>query len=62
MIPLGLLLLAALFAFPASKELRRRTVLISLAVFMAGTAPFIGLLSKRAGRLTIGDAGRLNYM
>jgi hypothetical protein len=61
MLPLGLVLLGALFLYPPGRHVDRRRLLLSLAVFLLVAAPLTMLLSKRAGYLSFGEAGRLNY-
>jgi hypothetical protein len=56
----GLAALAGLWMWPP-KHVRRAGVVLALAVFLAGSAPLIGALSYRLGRLSIGESGRLAY-
>ncbi len=59
-LPLAVVLLAALWA--ASREPgTRRAALLGIAVFVAVTAPFVVALSVQEGHLTAGDTAVLNY-
>ena len=53
------LVVAFLAVGAPGKALRRG--LVALAVFLAVSAPFIVVISRSKGRLTIGDAGKINY-
>jgi hypothetical protein len=59
MFPLGLLLLAALFLWPPPES--RKKALLSGLVFLIVAAPWVAVMSSRAGHLSIGEAGPLNY-
>jgi len=61
MFPLGFVFFfAAAGGKPVSSK-RLINVLASVCLFLALTAPFVRLLSIRAGRLTFGDIGRMSY-
>jgi hypothetical protein len=60
MFPLASVFLAVAFAAPRERHAAPRA-LLALAVFALFAAPLVCGLSHRAGRLTFGDAGRLNY-
>jgi hypothetical protein len=59
MFPLGLLLLATLFLWPPPES--RKKVLLSGLVFLIVAAPWVAVMSSRAGHASIGEAGPLNY-
>jgi 4-amino-4-deoxy-L-arabinose transferase-like glycosyltransferase len=61
MFPLGVVLLALLFIWPPSEYFSRRKLLLSAGVFLIVSAPLIVLISKQAGRFSLGESGRLNY-
>jgi hypothetical protein len=61
MFPLGLALLGWLFLQPPSHSVTRRGLLLSLSVFLLTASPLVTALSGRAGRLSFGESGRLNY-
>jgi hypothetical protein len=61
MFPLGLALLAFLFAFPPPERRAPWKLLYSLAAFLSLSAPLVALLSLREGKPTFGESGRLNY-
>ena len=56
----GLALLLVLALAPSS-GIRRRGVLIAAAAFLVVCLPLVIMQSWKSGRLTIGEAGRLNY-
>jgi hypothetical protein len=59
MFPLALLLLAALFLWPPPAG--RTRVLLSGLVFLMVAAPWVAVMSGRAGHVSIGETGPLNY-
>jgi hypothetical protein len=59
--PLGLVLMAFLFLFPPSSSVRRKLVLVSFSTWLIVSLPLVALVSQRLGKLSFGDAGRLNY-
>lgn len=61
MFPLGLVFLVVLLLYSPSGRRTRPKLLFSLTVFLLMAAPLVTMLSARLGRLSIGDAGRLNY-
>jgi len=69
LLPIGCALLLLLFLFLPHEEReegierRRRFFLLgfSLMIFAVVAAPLVTLMSSRVGRLSIGEAGRLNY-
>jgi len=66
MLPLGVALLVLLFFLsPLANDTTRRklaaSLSVSLFVFLLVAAPLVTALSARAGRLSFGEAGRLNY-
>jgi len=61
MFPLGLILLGGLLLYPPSHRVSRQRLLLSLSVFLLTAAPLVTLLSVRAGHLSLGEAGKLNY-
>jgi hypothetical protein len=64
MFPLGLFFFGGLLLFVPSNHVsrQRQKLLLSLVVFLLVAAPLATILSSRAGRLTFGEAGRLNYV
>lgn len=61
MFPLAFVFLASsLFAFGNRRRAVPR-VTLALFIFLAVAAPFVVVLSRAKGRLTIGDTARLNY-
>jgi hypothetical protein len=59
--PAGLILLGLLFLWPGDPGRRKKT-LFALLSFLLAAAPLIALQSHRAGKLTIGESGHLNYL
>lgn len=63
MFPLGLMLIALICLRWSIKRIGGvRNLALSLAAFLLTVAPLTGALSAKAGRLSIGEAGRLNYL
>lgn len=60
-LPLGLILIAILFRWPASHSHSRFKMLLSGLVFLIVAAPLVALVSSRLGHLSIGDTGPLSY-
>jgi hypothetical protein len=61
MLPLAFVFLAvALFSLGSLRQAAAHVV-VSFFVFLVIAAPFISAISRAKGRLTFGDAGRLNY-
>lgn len=61
MFPLGLALIVILAAKPPYRRESRRLVGVAAASFAVCVAPWVGLMSQRAGAPSIGSAGPLNY-
>ena len=66
LLPLGIALLLLLFlSLPHEEGVDRRRRFFSLSfsfiVFAVVAAPLVALMSSSAGRLSVGEAGRLNY-
>lgn len=59
--PLALLFIVAAFGAGGARSKAARGVGVSLAVLALIAAPWVVFLSRAKGRLTFGDAGRLNY-
>ena len=59
MFPLGFAFLALLLLFPKSSGVSRPKLLFSALVFLLTAAPLMTTLSARAGRLSLGEVGRL---
>lgn len=59
--PLGVVLLGGFLLYPPSRGITRRKLLLSLLIFLLAAAPLVTALSSRAGKLSFGEAGRLNY-
>ena len=62
MFPLGLALLGVLFLWRPSQYLDRQKLLLSLITFLLLAAPLIALMSRRVGRLSFGEVGRVAYL
>lgn len=62
MFPLGLALLGVLFLWRPSHYLNRPKLLLSLIIFLLMAAPLIALVSRRVGRLSFGEVGRIAYL
>ena len=63
MFPLGLCLIALLFALPFRLSgVSRTKMLISLAVFLGSASPLVIALSIRAHHPTFGETSRLNFL
>jgi hypothetical protein len=61
MLPLGFALLGLLFfALPRGRS--RLKLIVSAIVFVSLSVPLVAMMSHHTGRLTYGDAGRLNYL
>lgn len=60
--PLGLILVGGLLFYPPSRQVSRRKLLLSLAVFLLAAAPLIVCLSEQAGRFSFGEGSTLNYL
>jgi len=58
--PISLALIAILFVWPAGGYGRKGTVVIAIS-FLLVASPLVISLSYNKGRLTFGDAGRVNY-
>jgi hypothetical protein len=61
MLPLALMFLCGLLLFSPSRGVTRLRLLISLSVFVLVASPLVAALSGRVGKLSFGEAGRLNY-
>jgi hypothetical protein len=61
LLPLGLGLLGLLFVIPP-RGVRRQKLLFSAIVFLLVSSPLVAMFSGRAGRLSYGETGRLNYL
>ena len=61
MFPISLGLLAILFVLPASGEYGRKGTAVAAVSFLLAASPLIVILTHSKGRLTFGDAGRINY-
>jgi hypothetical protein len=61
MFPISLGLLAILFVLPAAGEYGRKGAAIAAVSFLLAASPLIVILTHSKGRLTFGDAGRINY-
>ena len=63
MFPLGLFFLGGLVLYLPSPGVprQRQRLLLSLSVFLLMAAPLVTALSSRAGKLSFGESGRLNY-
>ncbi len=62
MFPLAFVFLGVtLFAAPERRRAAPR-VALALAVFLAVASPFVLALSRARGHLTLGEAGKLNYI
>jgi hypothetical protein len=59
--PLSLVLLAILFVRPVARQSPRTGTALALVSFLLAASPLVASLSYSKGRLTFGDAGRLNY-
>lgn len=61
MFPSAVAFLASIAFFPPSKEQRRKEVFLCATVFIIIAVPLVASLSRRAGHLSIGESGALNY-
>jgi len=61
MLPVGLVTLFATFILMLVRSRNIRPLLLATSIFLLISSPLVICLSARAKRLTIGDAGRLNY-
>ncbi len=61
MLPLGIVFLAFLLLLPPSSGVLRKKLLLSFVTFVLIVAPLVGVMSRRVGGLSFGEAGRLNY-
>ncbi len=59
--PLGLLLIALVLTFPPRDTYSRIKVVAAGLSMLVVAAPWIVVMSSRAGHLSIGETGRLNY-
>jgi hypothetical protein len=59
--PLSLVLLAIFFVHPVARQSPRTGTALALVSFLLAASPLVATLSYSKGRLTFGDAGRLNY-
>jgi hypothetical protein len=62
MFPVALMLFAILFVWPPSPKTSRWKIMAAALAFGLTAAPLVALTSSRAGHLSIGEAGRLNYV
>jgi len=62
MLVVGSLLLLLIWICPPGRSVRRRYLAITAATFAAVALPWIAGLSLKAGKPTIGEAGRLNMI
>jgi multisubunit Na+/H+ antiporter MnhB subunit len=62
LLPLGLALIAILLVWPPSAYVSRKKLLLAALVLLIAAAPLAALLSRQAGRFTVGESGRLNYL
>ena len=60
--PLGLALIMLLFLFPPAATWNRRKLLVVCLVLLLVCLPWAAVVSRRLGKLSIGEAGRLNYI
>ncbi len=62
MFPLGLILLAVMFAWPPSGRRSIGGLVLAGVVFLAVAAPLVVAMSRRVGHVSFGEAGKLNYL
>ena len=60
--PLSLALIMLLFLFPPTPTWSRRKLLVVCLVLLLVCLPWAAAVSRRLGTLSIGEAGRLNYI
>jgi 4-amino-4-deoxy-L-arabinose transferase-like glycosyltransferase len=60
--PLSLALIILLFLFPPAPTWSRRKLLVACLVLLLVCLPWAAAVSRRLGTLSIGEAGRLNYI
>ena len=62
MFPIGLLGLAVFWIMPPTRLVKRRYIAFAVLTFLIVTAPLAVILSFQAGKPTVGETGRLNYV